>query len=362
VTDEKRFYDWPATFSRQTGTQGEFCIVIGAKGIGKTFGLRRQCVSDYIKHGWRFCEICRTREELKAVRKGYFDKLEFEGMFTGYIFKVQGEIGYIAREPEKDPETGDYVEKPQWAELCYFVAMTTFQIAKKRTYVNVHRFIFDEAVIDRKDRYHRYLLNEILIFGQLLDTVSRQQPGGYQYRVYLLGNACDLTCPYLRYLGVNKMPEFGYTFYNHKHTLLHYVEPWDQERRETQTLVGRMLAGTGESEMIFGNRFAEDGSDTISPKTPRARYSYAIKYGEHLFGIWIDYGKALCYISAKVPKGAKNVFTLLKADSTLDYTAIERTSPYLQIINRFFYSGSLRYESPAIREMFLTILEFIGIR
>jgi hypothetical protein len=361
-TRKQRYYDWQATFSRQTGSQGEFCIVVGAKGIGKTFGLRKQCVSDYIRHGWHFCEVCRTKDEMKVVRQGYFDKLQNAGLFPGYLFRVTGQTGYIAKEPEKDPETGEYAEKPQWDVLCYFVALTAFQAEKKRTYTDVRRFIFDEAIIDRKDRYHRYLPNEFLIFANLLDSISRQQPGGDQYRVYVLGNACDLTCPYMRYLGIDRIPEFGYSFWHDKSVLLHYVEPWDKEDRETQTLVGRMLSGTEESEMVFGNVFSVPDTGDVQPKTKNAKYAYAIRYGDHIYAVWIDYGKALCFITSRLPKDAGNVFAITKADASLDYQAIERTSPYLQMLNRFFYMGTLRYESPAVREMFLAILEFMGIR
>lgn len=362
MVSERKFYDWQATLSRQTGRQGEICIVVGAKGIGKTFGLRKQCVNDYLNKGWHFCELCRTKDELKVVRQGYFDKLQNAGLFADYLFKVVGQTGYIAKEPEKDAETGEYVEKPTWDVLCYFVALTAFQTEKKRTYTNVRRFIFDEAIIDSKDRYHRYLPNEFLVFANLLDSVSRQLPQGEQYRVYILGNACDLTCPYMRYLGINKIPEFGYSFWHDKSVLLHYVEPWDKEERQGLTLVGRMLNGTDESEMVFGNRFNTGDTGDICKKSAGAWYAYGIRYGDNMFAIWIDYAKGLCWITDKLPKDAGNVFALTKNDTTLDYQAIERSSDYLQMLNKFWYLGTLRYESPAIRELFLGILEFMGIR
>lgn len=362
MTKKQKYYDWPATFSRQTGTQGEICIVVGAKDIGKTFGLRKQCVNDYIKKGWCFAEVCRTKDEMKQVRIGYFDKLQNAGFFKDYLFKVVGSTGYISKEPGKDSETGEYIEKPNYQPLCYFIALTAFQTEKKRTYVNVRRFIFDEAIIDRKDRYHRYLPSEFLVFANLLDSVSRQQPNDEQYRVYLLGNACDLTCPYMRYLGVNKIPEFGYSFWHDKNVLLHYVEPWDKEQRQTQTLVGRMLSGTQESEMVFGNVFNVDDTGDICKKSSNAKYSYAIKYGEYIFAIWMDYSKGLCWITDKTPKEASNIYTITKRDTTLDYQAIERSSDYLKLLNKLWYLGTLRYENPATREMFLNILEFLGVR
>lgn len=348
-----KYYDWAATLSRQTDTNGEICLVIGAKGIGKTFGLRLLCVSDYLKRKRRFCEICRTKEEMKAVKKGYFDKLQNAGYFNDYEFRVEGNTGQIRKSKNDD-----------WQVLCYFVALTSFQTEKKRTYAGVYRFIFDEALIDRKDRYHRYLPNEFLILANILDSVSREQPDSdMHYKLYLLGNACDLSAPYLQYLGINTIPEYGYSFYRDKTVLLHYVEPWDANERKLNTLVGRMLSGNDEASMIFDNEFADTGAGEIETKTSKAKYAYTLKFNHDYFSVWIDYKSGVFYIVGK-QHSSKNerVYTLTKDDAQIDYTALRRNEPFLQILNDVFYLGGLRYDSIATREKFLTVLNFLGIR
>ena len=351
-----KFYDWNKTMSYQTGTNGEITLVLGAKDIGKTFGLRLKCVERFIKHKELFCEICRTNEELKAVSAGYFDKLQNEGFFTDYVFKTEKGAGYIAPRP---PE-GD---KPQWQLICYFVALTNFQREKKRTYVCPRRFIFDEAVIDVKDRYHRYLPDEFLILANLLDSISRQQPGSdYSYNVYLLGNAVDLTCPYLRNLGINKIPEFGYSFYKDKTVLLHYVEPWDADDRRAYTLVGRMLQGHEESKVIFDNVFEDKTGREIMRKTPNARYKFAFVWGKMTFAIWADNKRALWFVTTKLPKDSGNVYTLAKKDSSINYSVVKKADPLAKMLSQIYYLGGLRYESPSVREAFFEILSFIGIK
>lgn len=351
-----RYYDWEKTFSYQTGTNGEICLVLGAKDIGKTFGLRLACVKRFIKYGKLFCEICRTNEELKAVAPGYFDKLQSAGFFLDYVFKVQKGCGYIARKPIAD-------EKPIWSLCCYFVALTNFQREKKRTYVSPERFIFDEAIIDTMDRHHRYLKDEFLILANLLDSISRQQPGSEsKYYLYLIGNAVDLTAPYFRNLGINKIPEFGYHFYKNKTVLLHYVEPWDANDRKAYTLVGRMLQGDSESSTIFDNVFRDTTGGEIADKTPNARYSFALKWGKVTFAIWIDNKAALWFVCSKLPDDAKNIYTLAKRDSSINYQTISKTEGFLRVLPEIYRIGALRYESPAIREAFFEILSFIGIK
>ena len=352
-----RFYDWDKTFSFQTGTNGEICLVLGGKDIGKTFGLRKKCVERYIKHGEKFCEICRTKEEQRAVMMGYFDKLQNDGFFLDYVFKTEKGAGYIAPKPPTDDDT------PDWAVICYFVALTAFQQEKKRTYVKPARFIFDEGVIDSKDRYHRYLPDEFLILANVLDSISRQQPGSdYQYRVYILGNAVDMTCPYLRFNGVQKLPDFGYHWYKNKTVLLHYVQPWDAEDRKALTLVGRMLAGNDESAVIFDNVFQDTTGGEIARKSSTAKYAYALVWGKVTFAIWIDYADGIFYITTKLPPNAPNVYTLAKTDSSVDYQVLQRADSLMQILANVYVAGGLRYESPSLREAFFEILGFLGIK
>ena len=351
-----RFYDWDKTFSYQTGTNGEICLVLGAKDIGKTFGLRKKCVERFLKYGELFCEICRTNEEMKAVAPGYFSKLQAAGFFQEYVFKVERNCGYIARKPVSD-------EKPVWKLICYFVALTNFQREKKRTYVCPRRFIFDEAIIDTLDRHHRYLKDEFLILAQLLDSVSRQQPGSdIRYNVYLIGNAVDMTAPYFRHLGINKIPDFGYHWYKNKTVLLHYVEPWDSEERKARTLVGRMLAGNEESATIFDNEFRDTTGGEIERKSPEAKYAFAIKWGKVVFAVWIDNKEHIWYISTKLPKDASNIYTLTKRDSSVNYQVLARTSDLLRILPDIYSFGALRYESASLREAFFEVLSFVGIK
>ena len=353
---DPRYYDWDATWSRQTGTNGEICLVLGAKDIGKTFGLRLKCIDRFRKTGELFCEICRTNEELKAVQRGYFDRIQSQGFHTDVIFKTEGGCGYIANRPPDDKT------KPEWRLICYFVALTNFQREKKRTFDSPRRYIFDEAFIDTKDRYHRYLPDEFLILANLLDTISRQQPGGEGYFIYMLGNSVDLTCPYLQALGVRHIPPFGYSWYKGKTVLVHRVEPWDAEDRKALTLVGRMLSGHEESRVIFDNEFEDRTGSEIQRKTSTARYRLALRWGRVTFAVWVDRALGLWFVTDQLPKGARNVLTLAKQDSSVDYAAVRKGEGVAKLLTELFYAGCLRYDSPAIREAFFEVLSFLGVR
>lgn len=351
-----KFYDWDKTMSYQTGTNGEHCLVVGGKDIGKTFGLRVKCIKRFIKAKERFVELCRTNIERDEVAPCYFEKIQAEGFFTDYVFEIRKNVGYIAKAPIGD-------EAPEWELLCYFVALTNFQREKKRTFVKPKRFIMDEAVIDSKDRHHRYLPDEFLILANLLDSISRQQPGDdYQYYVYYLANAVDFSCPYLFNFGITKVPEFGYSWFRNKTVLLHYVEPWDADDRKAYTLVGRMLQGHEESKVIFDNEFTDTTGGEIMRKTSNAQYKFAFKWGRMKFGIWVDHKQGLWFVTSKVPKGARNVYSLTKSDSSVKLQVMERTEPLAKLLVEIFKAGSLRYENAHVREGFFEVLGFMGVK
>lgn len=348
------FYRWDKTFSRQTGTQGEICIIAGAKDIGKTFGLRLQCVEDYLTRKVPFCEICRTKAERDSVKVGYFDKLQHDGFYTDFEFKTEKDTGYI--------NIGT-TENPDWQLVCYFVALSAFQQEKKRTFVKPYRFIFDEAIIDTKDRYHRYLKDEFLILANLLDTISRQQPNDdYQYKVYLMGNSCSMTAPYFQAFGINKIPEYGYHWYNNKQVLFHYVEPWDAKERQEKTLVGRMLRGNDEAAIIFENKFADTTGGEISRKSSNAKFAYGLIYAKQRFGVWIDYKRGLFYVNEFIPKDSKAIYVLAKKDGSINYQVLKKADQLMQILIETYYVGGLRYSSAFVRESFHAVLDFLGIK
>ena len=350
----RKHYYWPDVFSRQTGTNGEIAIICGGKNIGKTFGLRLQCIQDYLTLKVPFCEICRTKVECSAIQPGYFSKIQNDGFFTDFEFKTEHNQGFINLGSEDEPD---------WHLICYFVALSNFQQEKKRTFVKPYRFIFDEAIIDTKDRYHRYLKNEYLILANLLDTISRQQPDDdYQYRLYIIGNAVDMSSPYFKYLGINSIPKFGFTWFRDKTVLLHYVEPWDAEQRKATTLVGRMLAGSEESKIIFDNEFEDTSNGEVCEKTSAAKYAYALIYDQMRFAIWIDRAQGLYFINSQIPRNAANVYTLTKKDGSINYTMLKRTDALMKILNEMFYVGGLRYESMGLREAFHEVLGFLGVR
>lgn len=351
------------TYRPMYGYNAFINIVIGARDIGKTFTKRLDCVREYLKNGYNFVEIVRHQSELDgsdAMQAGYFDKLA--QFFPDHVFKVEGKHGFIA--PMSAMDSKGKVPGNSWNHLCYFIAVSEYQKLKTRTFVNIRDIVFDEFSLE-KVGYQRYLKSEVHMFLQVLKTLDRENPDGSRLplRVWLIGNACDLTCPYLYAFGVRSVPKFGYSWMDSsKSVLLHYVPPFERKREKLSRTEQLILEFDSQDGMTFGNEFSNGGDLFIEKKPSSAKFIYAVRLFGYDFGIWYDQKSGNMYVNTRIPNNTPFTFSLSRDSMDNDYTMIEKTSGYGRQIKALAMAGRVRYDSPATRERFAALLTFLGIR
>lgn len=351
------YYDWNKTLS----FDADVTMVVGARGIGKTYGLRLQFIRDWIKDGSRFVELVRHKNELSDFSSTYFNRIEENDEFPDYIFKTTPRHAYIAEKP-KDSEV-----KPKWCLIGYFGALTEAQAMKKRTYSKVKRLLLDEAVIDKRlDRYHNYLPNEFGILANIVDSVSRERAETEKRkrcRVYLLGNACDLLNVYFGAYGINAEPKVGYSWHKGKTMLLHYVKDSEYATAKTKdTVAGRMLADTADELVSSANEFLRASNDFVFKKPKWAKFHFGVVYKDLKFGIWADFREGYYYVTDKIPKNAKPIYALTASDNKVNYIMAKRAEGVLRGFTDLYYLGIIRYETPYIKERFIEVLNLFGVR
>ena len=349
-----KYYDWNETLSRDA----DVTMVIGARGLGKTFGIRAQCIRDFIKNGFRFVEVVRFKNELSGVSDGYFNRVS--ELFPGYVFKTDARYAYIALENEDESN-----KKYAWQQIGYFIALSDAQKMKKRTFNNVRRIVFDEAVLERSDRYHNYLPNEFMTLANVVDTVSRERADTESVppRLYLLGNACDISNPYFAAYGVGTDIEFGYHWYRNKTFLLHYVDSGDYAQEKLKgTVAGRMLSGTTEGRVAADNKFFVMNDDFVCKKPPRAKFRFGLICNGKKYGVWADFTDGVYFITSKTPNNATPIYSLTASDGSVNYIAAKQTSAIFKSLAECFYLGMFRYESVETKMGFLKVLTLFGVK
>lgn len=356
--EEPRFYDWNKALSYDA----DVTMVIGARGVGKTYGLRCQCVRDFLKDRSTFVEIVRYKSELQGVSGDYFSRIGTNNEFEGYVFKTDAKHAYIARAREEGPGG-----KPEWEIIGYFVALSQAQQIKKRTFDRVKRLIFDEAVLDKSDRYHRYLPNEFVTLANIVDTASRERADvdGVKPHLYLLGNALDILNPYFVTYKIGTKPKEGFSWHANKTMLLHYMKDSEYaQAKMTDTVAGRMLGATPDGLIAARNEFVRQSSDFVAQKPNRAKFAFGIVHDGNDFGIWLDATEGYYYVTDKIPKNTngKPVFALTASDNKVNYIAARKAERALKGFTELYYLGIVRYQSAVIREKFIDALALFGVR
>lgn len=355
--DADIYYNWGLTLSYNA----DVTMVITLRGKGKTYGLRKQCIKDFLKDGARFVEVCRFKDEIQDVMDGYFDKLIEKDEFKGYMFKTERKAAFMAEEPKKKDE------KPKWKQIGYFVALSQMQRSKKKTFRDVYRIIFDEAVLDYHDRYHTYLTNEYSLLANIVDSCSRQRAGEirkHEPRVYLLANACDLMNPYFMRYKIKKEPTYGYSWYDGKTFLLHYVDPGEEaDEKLNETVSGRMVRGTAEADVVARNKFSNANNEFVGVKPPRAKFQFGIKYQGDVFGVWVDWQEGYYYVNEKIPNNAKQpIYALTSQDNGVNYIMARRADKVMKSFVELYYMGIVKYENAGLREKMMKALSLFGVR
>lgn len=350
------YYDWNKTFSYDA----DVTMVVGGRGIGKTFGLRCQFVRDYLKNGYRFVNVCRYKNEIPDIARGYFDRVCKLPEFHDYEFKYDGKSWWISPRTEE--------KKKDWKRIGYAVSLTEVQKSKQTTFDMVRRIVLDEAIIDRLDKYHRYLPHEFELLANVVDSCSRERPDEtetLQPRVYLLGNAVDLINPYFQHMGINEPPAYGYRWYCNKNMLLHYVESGDYAlAKRVKTVAGRMLEGTESGRAAAENVFQGVRMDYIMRKPKGCIFDCGVIYHGERFGVWWDNHDCYFYIDERIPRNTNGrpVYALTRNDNTINALMVRRSNKSLQSLVDLAMQGMVYYDSVSVRERFFAAMSLFGIR
>lgn len=347
---KSQFFNWGPVLSRQA----PITMVVGARGLGKTYGLRKACIEQFLKKDVCFVEVSRFKAEQKQVQHGYFERVGKE--FPECEFEVRGSEGFVWR--GKTSEKG----KKVWERICYFCSLTELQTTKKRTFDNVKSIIFDEAIIDHSDRFHRYLQGEWELLAGLIDSCSRERGDSELHpQLFLLGNAVDLSNPYFQRIGLMEAPQTGFHWYLKKLFLLVVPEASAYSKaKEEETLAGRMLAGTSAGQAANWNTFSTEFEGVISPKPSSARFEVGLRWKEQEFGLWFDDREGRYYITSRIPKGGKTL-ALSIGNVAVNQPLVQKNASFIRSIVSLASIDGLRFESLGLRSQFFTACGLLNL-
>lgn len=319
-----------------------FNAVCGARGLGKTYGFKKQAINDFLKKRKQFIMLRRYDTELDTRRSAFNDIVH---EFPNYDFEVVGYTGFISHVKHRDDK------KRVWQELCFFVSLSTAQSKKSTPYPNVHTIIFDEFIIENEARTG-YLKNEVTAFINFYSTVDRYQD---RVKVYFLANSVAITNPYFIAWGIR--PKEGQEFITKQDGFICFQFPDGKAFSASiyKTRFGQFIKGTEYADYAVENVFGDNHDMLLALKDSRATYQFTLETKGGVLVVWYSHRNGYYYAQEKRPKQEK-IYTTMPNKMSDEKLLLLANEPLMQIVKTAIRKGRMFFDTPKTRNTALGIL------
>lgn len=249
-------------------------ILIGSRGVGKTYGASKLVVEDFLKRGNEFVYLRRYKTELQKSLPKFFKALIANEEFKDHTLEVKGNTFLI-----DDKIAG------------YGVTLSTAQQLKSSNFPNVKTIIFDEFLIETGQGH--YISNEVESFLGLIESIGRTR----KIRVFMLANAVTETNPYFLYFNLSLPYNNDIKTFKDGLILLQYINNEEFKNMKKETPFGKLIEGTEYESYAIENEFRNDSKTFIEKKSGKAKFSFSFIYKDNRIGVWIDYFNGKIYVS-----------------------------------------------------------------
>lgn len=311
-------------------------FIVGARGIGKSYSMKRFPINRFIRHGEQFIYVRRYKPELKKVGN-YFDDIAWE--FPDNKLEVKG------REFHIDGKIAG------WS-----IPLSTWQSEKSNAYPNVSTIIFDEFIREKDNS--GYIPNEVEALLNLMDTVFR---GRDNVRCICLSNAVTIANPYFIYFKL--LPNIDKRFNAYKSILIEIPDSSEFSDIRRTTKFGKLIDGTEYGDMSLDNEFVNDSDVFIERRSKESRFQFAVVYKGMHIGIWVDVGHGIMYMSNDYDPSSKHIFALTADDLSENAMLLTgwRDNYFLRKMVRAFTMGFLRFDNQVLRNIGYDIFKKMNI-
>lgn len=328
------YYDINSTLSYNA----LFNIVLGGRGIGKSYQWKIKAVRDFLKKGKQFGYIRRYKDELLKTADKYFNDIIKNQVFPDTKIEYDGGQWYINEEL-----------------AGYTFALTKASDYKSSAFPDISNLIFEEFIIDKS--HSSYLRNEPFLLFDLYDTIARMRD---DVILFMLGNAISMANPYFIQWDLS-LPKNKNAVV--RDNILLQVVPTSAEfkRAKENTRFGQMSRALGYADYSVDNKFYLDDEAQIMKKGKNTRFYFTLVWRDKKYGVWFDYDTGMTIISYDYDPYNTMVFTPDKEsiNKSIQYVKQYERHPFFRRIKEALETGTLAYENEKIQHEIKSMLKII---
>lgn len=340
------YYDFGYALSHNA----TYNFIVGGRGLGKTYGAKKLAIKNYLKsrreHGAdnadMFIYLRRFIEEMKG-RNSFFMDIAHE--FPDWDFEVDGQEFKLAPANTRDDK------KRPWEVFGYFLPLSTAQKLKSIPYPRVKLIIFDEFIIE-KGVVH-YLPDEANVFNNFYSTIDRWQD---KTRVLFLANSVSITNPYFLEYQINPSQGEQLIRLFDGFMLVHLPDSEAFKSSVMETKFGKFIsiAAPEYEKYSVGNQFADNRTELVKPKDPRARHRWNLETRLGWVALWHNRVGGTYYIGRVLPVNSLE-YTLIPEHATAERTLLLYTDDVIAGLRSAYRRGMIEFDLPNTHNMFVDV-------
>lgn len=177
-------------------------LIIGQRSNGKTFGMLKKIIDEYLATGTPSAYIRRLDEQIKPTYISFlFNPLsdylreKTNGKYTGFDYRLRA--FYFMR--EETDGSGRTTKTKDKTPFCRTYSINTHDTSKGADAGKVRYVVFDEFITRQY-----YLSNEFVMFQNVLSSIIRNRDG---VQIYMLANTVNKYCPYFADMGIKDVAD-----------------------------------------------------------------------------------------------------------------------------------------------------------
>lgn len=302
-------------------------FVIGARGIGKTYGFKKYVINRFIKYNEQFIYMKRYKTDIKGTNE-FFDAVAKE--FPNHTFKIKGKELYIDD------------------KLCGWVmALSTWQSVKSREFPNVCTILYDEFLLEKASK-QSYMQDEPKALLNFMDTVIRNRDNA---RCICMSNAVSIVNPFFLYF--NLIPDINKRYNAYEDCVIEIPDSVDFTDERIKTRFGRLISKTDYGNFALGNEFVNDSQVFIEKRSKDSKYVFGTMYKGMVMGVWVDVEAGIMFLSSEFDPSNKKMFALTSDDFTENTMLMTgwKSNYYLRKLVSAFVNGYLRFDNQIMRNV-----------
>ena len=341
------FYDGTKLLSLldKNGNKPEIYICTSNRSAGKTTFFSRYLINKFKKEGKKFGVFYRYNYELSSSATAFFKDIN-------YLFFPQDEL------TGENRANGKFVELFLNEIPCgYAIAINNAEPLKKYSHFfsDIEHIMFDEFMSESG----KYCPHEIDKFISLHTSIARGQ--NKQVRrvpVYLIGNPITLLNPYYAALDISNKLNSKTKFLRGNGFVLEQGFNSAANDAQKASLFNTAFQKSNYVDYAAEGKYLSDNSAFIAKLSGKNNYILTIKYKNEMFALKEYPDLGIVYCTDIVDISFPRKIALTTDDHDINYIMLEKFSPIIGILKKYFEKGVFRFKNLKCKKVVLDLLSY----